>query len=257
MDIPNHNHNYNDLDLEHEDSIDPWLCSQCFKTVSSSRPPVFNPENCSCVEIANGGPPSPRGEIEQPLYHYDNTGDLNPLYHNRAQSYASSALSFQGPEGPERENFDMRVTNEYSPLATNTRFIDPNPISGEPEMSYPMQRFLIEDGYDQDIYGTEREVRHQDIKTRHGNGSSKKAKKGSKVSFGSGSSGRRGSEEGDLNWGQRFEGVREVGAWVDGFGYGFGFGYGGVEMEREGGVYCFQYPLVLSGVTELGCDEGR
>lgn len=259
MTIPNHPPL---TDSKYEESIDQWLCSQCFKTVSSSRPPVFNPENCSCVEVGGGGgipSPSSGQEVEQPLYGYDHTTTPNPLYHNNdVQSYPSSTLSFRGPEGPERENVDMHLSNNYLPLAPDTGLNEAQhrrSTSFESEMSYQMRRFLVEDGYhrthlssssggNEDVI--EDKFLQQDVKIGYGSarmGSSRKVNKGSKFSWGSGDSIiRPGSEElGSVS--VRGEAMRDVGAWMD------DFAYGGVEMQRDVG---YGYPMVMSGFTECG-----
>ncbi|KUJ20533.1 uncharacterized protein LY89DRAFT_445989 [Mollisia scopiformis] len=140
MAIPDHNNT--DSTHHYEESIDQWICSQCFKTVSPTRPPVFNPENCSCVEAGGGGPVSQPRTEEQPLYGYDNT--MNQ------PSYASSVVSFTGPEGPERENPNMQITNNYLPLGPDTGLNETQhrrSASFESDMSYQMRRFLVEEGY--------------------------------------------------------------------------------------------------------------
>lgn len=142
---------------------------------------------------------------------YDNTTTYN-------KTSSESAQSFSSPEGPEKEEFDIKGLGEgYLPL-TQTPNIEHH------DMSYQMNRFLCDDQREtpQDGYWN--------------TGSSKR-------SWGSDQS-RRGSGE-EMGWNSGFgESIGEMGAWIN----DFGTGYGGVEMVREGAVY----PMVLSGVTEGG-----
>lgn len=34
--------------------MDQWACPSCFKTISTSRPPIINADNCSCVDLETG-----------------------------------------------------------------------------------------------------------------------------------------------------------------------------------------------------------
>jgi hypothetical protein len=144
-----HDNDHNDQPFE---NIDQWSCVHCYKLVSASRPPNFNPENCSCVEVgthANGtGEHFSQPMIrEQPMYHYDTTTH----YHTqRPQSYASSSLSGPCPEGPEREDPNMHITNGYLPLGPAAGLNEPQhqrTASFHSNISYPMQRFLGELDY--------------------------------------------------------------------------------------------------------------
>jgi hypothetical protein len=236
-------------DIDHNDqtyeSIDQWSCIHCFKPVSSSRPPNFNAENCSCVEVrihANGG-----GEHfsqpmirEQPMYTYDTTTH----YHTqRPQSYASSSLSGPCPEGPEREDPNMHISNAYLPLGPDTGLNETQhqrTASFHSEMSYPMQRFLGDLGYFQP-YETEHVPTNgpflsQDLYIQ----SSKKVNKGTKRSKQSYMSVQSsGSAEASfVSWG--LDPLTAAGAWA---------GEAGKERPGEG------YAMVLSGLTEFHMND--
>lgn len=101
---PRFDDEYNDYE-----SIDHWACPYCFKTISSSRPPIFNPDNCSCGEAGAfiGGEHEPPALQQQVAQH--NT----ELYCQRPSSYASSSYSISCPEGPEREDPNINVGNTY------------------------------------------------------------------------------------------------------------------------------------------------
>ncbi|CZR61176.1 uncharacterized protein PAC_11072 [Phialocephala subalpina] len=245
MAIPDHNHNHNEIGTNNYqyEEMDQWLCSQCFKTISSSRPPIFNSENCSCLEVSGGGSPHAQPvSIPQPepIYNYENTVHNATVY----QSYASSARSFTGPEGPERENPDLRVSNTYLPLgpdAGHGEVQHRRTASFESEMSFQMRRFLVE-GYHLTSHEHEGFLK-QDVVLGRSCESTRKGKRGSKPSWVSSGSGKSGQLEESLGgWSQRLDWTREMGGWMD-----------DVDVQR-GEVY--EYPMDMSGVTECAYGEG-
>ncbi|CAG8982763.1 hypothetical protein HYALB_00001044 [Hymenoscyphus albidus] len=112
-----------------------FTCLLCYKTISADRPPIFNDDNCSCVEaamVSNGG------EGQQSFR-------LIP----RPDSYASSALSVPSPEGPENEEPDIDLTANFPPVGPecgqSERRDSRSSVSGA-YMSYQMRRFLVDLG---------------------------------------------------------------------------------------------------------------
>lgn len=137
-----HNEGYNyDLDQ-------PWVCGTCLKTVSSSRPPVYNADNCSCADL--GGYTNGLTQVPQPAtspaqgYQYEANG---VKYYQPPQSYASSTASVPCPEGVEREDPNLRVTSTYLPLGPDTGLNEVQhrrSASFHSDMSFQMRRFLID-----------------------------------------------------------------------------------------------------------------
>jgi len=139
-----HDHDTNDAHYQNE-NLEQWQlpCEQCIRTFSSSRPPVFNADNCSCAEVAShtrGGQHLSQSPFyEQPTYHYENT---LPVYHQQPQSYASSSISVPSPDGPERED-----PNNFLPLGPEAGLNETQHrrlASFHSDMSYQMRRFLVE-----------------------------------------------------------------------------------------------------------------
>ena len=135
-------------DCQFYEGMDQWSCFQCHKTISSTRPPTFNPDNCSCAEVGSHSTAEYTSQPmirEQPAYHYDK---VTQYHTQRAQSYASSSVSGRGPEGPEREDPNARhLTNEYLPLVAPeglNEMIVQRAASFYSDLSYPMQKFLFE-----------------------------------------------------------------------------------------------------------------
>jgi len=236
-----HDIDHNDLPFE---NIDQWSCIICYKPVSASRPPSFNPENCSCVEVgthAKGAGEYSQPMIrEQPMYHYEATTH----YHTQhPQSYASSSLSVPCPEGPEREDPNMHITNGYLPLGPPTGLNElqhQRTASIHSDMSYPMQRFLGELDHFQP-YGTEHAPTNgtflsQDLYIQ----SSKKVNKGTKRSKQSYMSVQSSSsaEASFVSWG--LDPLTAAGAWA---------GEGGNQRPGDG------YAMVLSGFTEFHIND--
>jgi hypothetical protein len=238
-------------DIDHHDpsyeTIDQWACINCYKPMSASRPPNFNAGNCSCVEVgthSNGADEHFSQPMirEQPVYHYDTTTQ----YHTqRPQSYASSSLSGPCPEGPEREDPNMHLTNTYLPLGPDTGLNEAQhqrTASFHSDMSLPMRRFLEELDYTQP-YGTEHAPTNckflpQDLYIQ--SEASKKFNRGTRRSNQSYMSGQNSSsaEISFVSWG--LDPVTAAGAWT---------GDGGDERPGDG------YAMVLSGLTDFRIDE--
>lgn len=257
MAIPEHNPMHNHHHYQHE-ALDQWLCSQCFKTISPTRPPILNLDNCSCVDLGSGGGggmsspyDQPRLTLEQPVYTYDTTTH---------QQYNTQQLGTSTTDSaPERtNNATYRLPNTYLTLGPETGLNEAQhrrSASFESEMSYQMRRFLVEQSYDytaQDAFEGDvverdegnRRFLKQDVNIGYGykKKGSRKVHKGSKVSWISDGSGRE--EEGSWTLGARCVAIGEMGAWVSGHG-------AGVEMERDGeGWYGRGGDLVLGGFTE-------
>ncbi len=242
-------HEHHDMDHNDHlyDPIDQWACPNCYKAISASRPPTFNAENCSCVEV--GTHSNDTGEHfsqpmvrEQPMYHYDTTTQFHT---QRPQSYASSSLSGPCPEGPEREDPNMHLTTVYLPLGPETGLNEAQhrrTASFHSDMSYPMQRFLGEQDYFQP-YGTEHAATNskflpQDIYIQ--SQASKKVNRGTKRSKQSYMSAQSsGSAEASfVSWG--LDPVTEAGAWA---------GEGKNKRPGDG------YAMVLSGLTDFHIDD--
>ncbi|CAG8950689.1 hypothetical protein HYFRA_00002899 [Hymenoscyphus fraxineus] len=112
-----------------------FTCLLCYKTISADRPPIFNDDNCSCVEaamVSNGGEGQQSfGRIPRP------------------DSYASSTQSVPSPEGPENEEPDMDLTATFPPVGHEcgqSERRDSRPSVSGAYMSYQMRRFLVDLG---------------------------------------------------------------------------------------------------------------
>lgn len=132
----------------HYESIDQWdsICPYCFKTISSSRPPVFNPDNCGCVEAgthANGGDE----QSSNSLFEMQGVQYEPAVYYQRPQSTTSSSESVPCPEGPEHEAPNFTIGNTFLPLVAEPGLNEVQhrrSASFHSEMSYQMRRFLVE-----------------------------------------------------------------------------------------------------------------
>ncbi|KAK0115390.1 hypothetical protein ONS96_013846 [Cadophora gregata f. sp. sojae] len=243
MAFPDHNEAEGHAQYEH---FNDWACHRCFKKISASRPPVFNADNCSCDEVAlfhagSAGYYSEPVTYEYPSYNVETTTP----YHNQAQSVASSSDSVPCPEGPEREDSDLKVGNAYLPLLEAQSGLNERQhqrtASFHSDLSYPLQRFLGEmKTYSPAAYDTEHLDRKsnsnflsQEIHLQ----SSKKAKKGSPHSKLSWMSESSGSNDASVSsWGM--DALTGAGMWDDRSGYG----------KTENGGY--GYAMHLSGMTE-------
>ncbi|KAG9235652.1 hypothetical protein BJ875DRAFT_440163 [Amylocarpus encephaloides] len=220
-------------DLEYED----FSCPFCFRTISSDRPPIFNSDNCSCVEAAmvingsngtNDGPSS----FEQPLY--------------SPESCASSSPSTRCPEGPETTHPNLHLSDSCLPLCP-----PPSPnehehasTSSKLDLSYQLRRYLIEQEatqYPSPSPSPEpsspfpRQELHVQLPGSMMVGKSSKRSKQSKKSLKSSSSGELGYS------GYGADPTVFLGTWA---------------MEREGGGRLGEeYPLEMSGVSEFAFHE--
>lgn len=137
-----------DGENSHYDSIEQWdsICRYCFRTISSTRPPVFNPDNCGCVEV---GPATHGDEQSSRSLSYGLQGVQceAAIYHQRPQSTTSSTDSVTCPEGPEREDPNLTIGNAFLPLGPDVGLNEPQhrrSASFRSEMSFQMRRFLVE-----------------------------------------------------------------------------------------------------------------
>ncbi|KAF4637424.1 hypothetical protein G7Y89_g645 [Cudoniella acicularis] len=247
MALPEHE-DLDHINLEYGEP-DQFTCPDCFKTISASRPPVFNTENCSCVEtamISNGGgqlPPSPT--YAYAMHGIDSTPQVNNYY--RPESYASSSRSVSCPEGPENAQPNITLlNNNYLPLAPETGLNEVEhrrSSSFNSDMSYQMRRFLVEQEQHQAAYAatTAAAPNHflqQDIHVQSQTSlkvakSSKKSKESTRSMQSSGS--------GDLSYiGWPTDPIMAIGAWAE--------GSGGDSNEDA-------YPMVMSGISEYVFDE--
>lgn len=227
-------------------AIDERVCARCCKTLSASRPPTYNADNCSCEEVASrtvgdGSPHAQTPMQREPAYHYN---DTTHLYSNQALSCASSSATVPCPEGPEHKKINLPVNNNYLPLASSPD-LDLNHVqhqraaSFHSALSYPMVRFLRDPEVRQLVYGTEH-INTSDsrfLSQEPHMQSSKRAHKGSpwsKPSHGSSES-SPSRQESFMSWG--IDPATGAGGWV----------------ADNGSQYVFQgdaCPMVMSGVME-------
>ena len=141
-------HNIFDNNRHHYD-LDHWDCPICFKTISSSRPPVYNADNCSCASLGNftnGRTRAAQLSSYSPQGHqYENN---TAKYYQTPQSYASSSpISVPCPEGPEHEDPNLHITNTYLPLRPDIGLNEAQhqrSASIRSNMSYQLLRFLVD-----------------------------------------------------------------------------------------------------------------
>jgi len=234
------NHDNNDQAYE---EIDQWelACFQCHRPVSADRPPNYNCDNCSSVEVGTHATPeyfSYPMVREQPMYTYDHTQNHNQV----PQSYASSNLSGPCPEGPEREDPNMPFTARFLPLGPPIGLNETQhqrAASFNSGLSLPMLRFLDERDYPEH-YATEHtplegrflsqdlHIQSQISKKVH---KSAKRSKQSYMSMQSSSSHQTG-----FSWGP-LDPVADVGAW---------------DLDRRPSD---GYALTLSGLTEFHIND--
>jgi hypothetical protein len=138
-----------DGEYSHHDSLEQWeqwdsVCRYCFRTISSSRPPVFNPDNCGCAEagtFASGGAEN----SQSTPYELQGVQHGREVYCQRPQSTTSSEESVSCPEGPEREEPKLHVSNTFLPLVADAGLNEAQhrrSASFHSEMSYQMRQFL-------------------------------------------------------------------------------------------------------------------
>jgi len=155
-------HDHHDYTSDQQYNSSQWelTCPQCFKTLSPDRCPIYNPDNCSCMDLSgltlDDHPHSPSSPYGQQAY--DEPAKFN--YFRTAHSDASSNLgSIHCPEGPEREDPGNEPLMNNTHGYTNGELIRPLPICpllglneerhrslfSRNEMSYQLRRFLEAD----------------------------------------------------------------------------------------------------------------
>lgn len=237
-------HNIFDNNHHHYD-LDRWDCPICFKTISSSRPPVYNADNCSCADLGNftnGLNQAAQPASYSPQGHQYESNAAK--YCQTAQSYASSAISVPCPEGPEREDPNLHITNTYLPLGPDIGLNEAQhqrSASIHANMSYQMRRFLVDQKESLPCYTAETpsETRFlpQDIyiQSRGSKKTTKKERKRSESGYPS-FQGPSSEEQGFISIG--VDPTAYVGDWAD---------EGGIKYSADG----YGYPLTMSGMTEF------
>jgi hypothetical protein len=211
----------NDLELDHSELFDyEWLCVICFKTISQSRPPVLNLDNCSCSEA--GKPINDPDKAGRAIGLGLNVNGL-PIDNHGPPSYSTSDDgSVKTPDGPEARD----PNNQYLPLtpaiglgeAQHRRRASLDEV--ENQLSYSIRRYLktpppheraLQSGLENGSNGWLRQDAHlvgptESVKATWGYGS------------GSGSaamsSEHSGGSSGFRSW--NIDPVMETGAWVEG-----------------------------------------
>ncbi|KAG0649969.1 hypothetical protein D0Z07_3777 [Hyphodiscus hymeniophilus] len=113
---------------------------------SSRRPPVYNPDNRSCADMAgysDGQSQVPQAAASPQGCQFENNG--NAYYQPPPQSYASSTTSVPCPEGVEREDPDLAVTNTFLPLGPETGLNEVShrrSASFHSDMPFQLRRYL-------------------------------------------------------------------------------------------------------------------
>jgi len=238
MAAPDHN-NHNLFDNEGYHDLDQWVCSTCLKTVSSSRPPVYNADNCSCADL--GGYTNGTTQVPQPAA---SPGQGFSYEHNDAayyppQSYPSSTTTVPCPEGIEREDPNLHIGAQFLPLGPDLGHNEPQhrrSASVHSDMSYQMRRFLVDQRDNQprqDVSPPSKaNFLPQDIWIQSQTKMPKKDKKRSKPSYQSFDSSSVSEEYGFV---VGADAMAHVGEWVE-ERIRFGDGYG--------------YEMTLSGMTD-------
>ena len=231
------------FDNEGHYDLDQWTCSTCFKTVSFARPPVYNPDNCSCADLGrftNGTTqaPQPSASPGQGFRYEHNDAAYYP-----PESYASSTASISNPEGIERELPDLRVGNNYLPLGPELGHNEPQhrrSASIHSDMSYQMRRFLVDQRDNQprqDVSPpTKANFLPQDVWIQS---QTKKPKKGGKRSKPSYQSFGTSSSSEEFGFVVGADAMAHVGEWVEerirlGDGYGYEMTLSGMTDELNG-----------------------
>ncbi|TVY53080.1 hypothetical protein LSUE1_G010275, partial [Lachnellula suecica] len=148
-------HNHTEEDRLEYDNTDHFTCPLCFKTISATRPPIFNADNCSCVEVAAFSTSMQRTHPSpyQWTPRYDSSPDVYQQY--RPESYASSNRSVPSPEGVENTQPNFNISTDFLPLAPEAGLGEAQHrriSSFQMDLSYQMRRFLAEQEYDPSIY---------------------------------------------------------------------------------------------------------
>ena len=128
-----------------------WVCVEAG---SSSRPPVYNADNCSCADLGgytNGMTQAASPSATPPQgCQFESHGTT--FYQPPPHSYASSTASVPCPEGVEREDPDLALTHTFLPLGPDAGLNEKShrrSASFKSDMSYQMRRFLVDQARDQ------------------------------------------------------------------------------------------------------------
>jgi hypothetical protein len=118
---------------------------------SSSRPHVYNGDNCSGTDLGgftNGLTRVPQPEVSTSQgCKFENHGNIR--YHPSESSYSSTASTASVPctDGIEREDPNLAVTTTYLPVVPDTglnEIVHRRSASIHSDMSYQMRRFLAD-----------------------------------------------------------------------------------------------------------------
>ena len=152
MSAPDHSandneYNHNPIDHDHNQ----WVYVEAD---SSRRPPVYNADNCSCADLASyahglSQVPQPAASPPQGCQ-FEKQG--NTYYQPPPHSYASSTATVACPEGVEREDPDLAITNTFLPLGPDNGLNEiphRRTASFHSDMSYQMRRFLVDQQRDE------------------------------------------------------------------------------------------------------------
>jgi hypothetical protein len=237
MAAPGHNI-FNNEEYQHDPSQ--WVLVEAD---SSSRPPHYNPDNCSSAALgdySNGLTQVPHPAASPtPSYQYEKNGNA---YYQSPQSYASSTASVPCPEGVEREDPNLALTYHYLPLVPDTGLNEAQhrrSASIHSDMSYQMSRFLLDQQRNQPRQSisppTQNKFLPQDIYIQSQSPKkAKKDKKRGKLSYQSFESSN--SEDQDfVGWG--VDPTVHTGEWIEDGRLGY---------YRDG----YGYSLSLSGMTD-------
>lgn len=238
MTLPNHNKLNKPCRYEYD--LDRYTCVICGKTISS-RTLAYNADNCSGADLSdytNGltQVPQPATSLAQGCQYQNNTTG----FYQPPASYASSTASVPCPEGIEREDPNLPLTNTYLPLGPDTGLNEiqhRRTASVHSDMSYQMRRFLIDQQANMPHHDisppTQDNFLPQDIWIQSQSSKKKKEKRRSKPSYQSFQS--SSSEEYGFVVGA--DATAHIGEWI---------GEDGNRYERDG----FGYPLSISGMTD-------
>lgn len=254
-----------------------YYCGRCggyFKTtsLSSSRPPVYIAENCSCVEASGSGHDFGGGtqlvQNKQSWGPYGTTAILCQ-HDRRTKSYASSNASRgqRGPEGPEKEAPDINGFLVLTPAAglgeerhrrssfrseMMRRYMQEPEEACEVELQQDQKRhhqsqvYTANHKYSGRALGERNTFLNQDVymPPLSGRGSGKTKSWDSEGSGGSGESALEHWETTPVDH------IMGFGAWAVPVS-GEDFGYGGIAAS------CYEYPMNMSGMTEALYDTER
>jgi len=137
-------YNYNHFDKEGYYDHETWtpICRTCLRAISSSRPPVYNADNCSCEDFNGTQVPQPAASPGQGFQYQPNDAVFR-----RPNTYASSTASAPGQEGLEKEAPNLQVGNSYLPIAPEMGLNEPQhrrSASMYSNRSFQLERFLAD-----------------------------------------------------------------------------------------------------------------